>query len=379
MLMALAALLGVAVDIAHAGRGPSIVPKQAHPTRSTADRFSFLGWRVDPEPPSIEITSPRNGRIYGRRVWRTACGRRRAGVCGTATDSVGLASVRVSIKRNATGRYWNGRRFASVEQVYLRASLSPHRRSGSPTGRKWFYAIGLPSRDGRYTLEVRAKDKLGTANRSDPGISLFTIDTRPPTPVITSQPSNPSRSPTAQFTFRTSEQGVRFRCRLNRSPSLACAGRVSYRDLSVGVHTFTVAAVDGAGNVSIRRYSWRIVSTVALRLSGSLAASSAMLYPGLAALAIPVRLGNPNTVTIYVTGVTTRLRSTGAPGCSASWFRVSQASIPRGGIAVPAHRSVTLPAQGAVAPMIRLIESGKNQDACQNARLTLAYSGDAHR
>jgi hypothetical protein len=144
------------------------------------------------------------------------------------------------------------------------------------------------------------------------------------------------------------------------------------------LHTFTVVAIDAAGNVAVSRYSWQIVSSVPLSLSGDLPTSAGMLYPGLAARDIPVTLSNPNAATIYVTEVITRLQSTGTPGCRANWFMVSQASIPQGGIAVPPHGSVTLPAQGATAPTIRLIESGTNQDACQGTRLTLTYNGSAH-
>jgi hypothetical protein len=426
MVMVLAALLGVAVEFAYASVGPSLASKSADPARVTEARFSFPDAHIGAmlacpfdgfgymacsspptygsltagghtfsatgsaerssnwggngrEPPSIKITSPRNGWIYGRRLWSTGCGRRQPGVCGTATESRGLASVRISIRRNATGRYWSGTRFNARTQVYLRASLSARRRRGPPRRREWFYAIGLPSRDGTYTLVVRADDtRRNAALPRDRANSLFTVDARPPTPVITSRPRNRSTSRSAQFSFRANEQGTRFRCHLDLSPSLACASHISYRGLGVGVHTFTVAAVDGAGNVSISRYSWRIVLPLPLHLSGEVATSSAMLYPGLAALAISVTLSNRNTVAIHVTEVTTRLQSTGAPGCSARWFRVSQARIPLGGIAVPAHGSVTLPVQGATAPTIRLVESGTNQDACENARLALAYSGGAH-
>ncbi len=432
MVMAIAALLGVAVDAAHAGTGASLASKPPDPTRSTVARFSFLdahigvtlvcsldgsgyeacsspttyrglatgehtfsvktknsvgrtiasmsySWTIDRKAPSIKITSPRTGRIYGRRRWSTGCERRRVGVCGTATNSRELASVRVSLKRNATGRYWNGRRFNARKAVYLRARLSRRRRGGSAIRRGWFYAIGVPSRDGKYTLRVRAKDKFGnTARPRERANSHFTIDTRPPTSVITSRPSNPSTSRGARFTFRAKEQGVRFRCHLNRGPALACGSPISYHNLGLGVHTFTVAAVDAAGNTSISRYSWRIVSSLPLQLSGEVATSSAMLYPGQGALAIPVTVSNPNTVTVYVTELTTSLQSTGAPGCSVNWFRVSQVSIPPGGIVVAPRGSVTLPAQGAAAPTIQLTESGTNQDACQNARLTLAYSGVAH-
>jgi hypothetical protein len=144
------------------------------------------------------------------------------------------------------------------------------------------------------------------------------------------------------------------------------------------VHAFTVVGVDAVGNASSSRYSWRIVSSVPLDLSGDLPSSVGMLFPGLSPLEIPVTLSNPNPGTIYVTEVSASLQSTGAPGCRAKWFEIAPATIPEGGIAIPPLGSVTLPAEGATAPTIRLIESGTNQDSCQGVRLMLAYRGSAH-
>jgi hypothetical protein len=432
-LVALAAVAGLAAGVAYACPAPSIGSKPPVLTRSRDARFSFAdarigvtfvcsldgsayqrcaspttyvglaagrhtfsvkaensfggtsvstsySWRIDRKPPSIEIVFPRNRWVYSRRGWSAGCGRHRPGVCGTATDPVGLAFVVVSIKQNVTGRYWNGRRFHARKEVYLRARLSPRVLRGRPSAsRNWFYPIRLPSPDGRYTLHVRGKDELGNIPRRRASArSGFTIDTRRPAVVITSYPSDPSTSRTARFTFQANEAKVRFRCRLDAQPWSPCASPIFYSELSQSIHTFTVVAIDAAGNASASRYSWRIVSSLPLNLRGDLATSAGMLYPGLAPQHLPVTLSNPNAVTIYVTEVTAQLQSTGAPGCSAEWFMISQARIPAKGIAVPPHGSVTLPAQGATAPTIGLIESGTNQDPCQGARLTLAYDGSAH-
>ena len=97
------------------------------------------------------------------------------------------------------------------------------------------------------------------------------------------------------------------------------------------------------------------------------------LYPGAEARPIPLTLSNPTNGTIYFTDLTAALQSSPAPGCSLDWFRLTQAAIPGAGVAVPAGGSVTLPAQGVSAPTIRMLESNTNQDACQNAKVTLSY------
>jgi hypothetical protein len=64
-------------------------------------------------------------------------------------------------------------------------------------------------------------------------------------------------------------------------------------------------------------------------------------------------------------------------GCTSSPFVLTQASIPAAGVQVPANGQVTLPAQGATAPTLRMQDSG-NQDACKNLTFHLDYSGSAH-
>jgi hypothetical protein len=117
---------------------------------------------------------------------------------------------------------------------------------------------------------------------------------------------------------------------------------------------------------------------VAVKISGGLVTSAGTLFPGVDGKRIPVTLTNPNDVTIYITQVTVSVRSADAPGCSLAWFQVTPASIPSPGVQVPPHGAVTLPAHGAIGPSIQMLESGTNQDACQNSQLTLAYSGSAH-
>jgi hypothetical protein len=104
-----------------------------------------------------------------------------------------------------------------------------------------------------------------------------------------------------------------------------------------------------------------------------------LLYPGTSAVSIPVMISNPNNVAIYVTALNVSVQPTGATGCSAGWFQITQSNIAgTQTVAVPANSSVTLPAQGATAPSIQMTPSLNNQDACQNATLSLGYTGSAH-
>src|SRR5450755_4255639 len=108
--------------------------------------------------------------------------------------------------------------------------------------------------------------------------------------------------------------------------------------------------------------------------------ASATLLPGAAARPIVARLSNPNGVPIFVTSLTTGLGPTNLPaGCHAGDFQITPSSVSTAHpVHVPARGSVTLPAQGASAPTIRVLDTSANQNACANATLRLGYTGSAH-
>src|SRR6202007_1095737 len=84
----------------------------------------------------------------------------------------------------------------------------------------------------------------------------------PPTPVITSTPSNPSNQTSASFGFTDTQSGVSFLCQLDTNAFTACSSPASYSGLSQGSHTFSVKAQDSNGNQSgAASFSWNIVLT----------------------------------------------------------------------------------------------------------------------
>jgi len=209
---------------------------------------------------------------------------------------------------------------------------------------------------------------------------VFTIDTTaPPAPAITGSPANPTSATSATFTFTDSESGVAFQCQLDGGSWLACSSPSAYSGLSPGTHTFSVRALDGAGNVSsASQSSWQIITSTnkPFTITGN---APAVLYPGGASRPIDVTITNPNSQAIFVTSLTATTQSAGLPGgCAANSFQTTPASIPSAGVQVPANGSVTLPAQGGRAPSVQMVDTGANQDACQNATVTFSYTGSAH-
>jgi hypothetical protein len=115
-----------------------------------------------------------------------------------------------------------------------------------------------PLAAGSHTFSVEAKDAAGNIG---PATSYtWTIDTTPPAaPTITSHPPHPSNSHDASFAFTDGEPGVTFLCKVDGGSYAACSSPKTYAALADGSHTFSVEAVDAAGNVSgAASFTWTV-------------------------------------------------------------------------------------------------------------------------
>jgi Bacterial TSP3 repeat len=74
-------------------------------------------------------------------------------------------------------------------------------------------------------------------------------DTTPPETAIESGPAATTTSTSASFGFSSSEADSSFQCKLDSGSWSSCSGPQSYSSLSIGSHSFSVKATDGAGNV----------------------------------------------------------------------------------------------------------------------------------
>lgn len=131
----------------------------------------------------------------------------------------------------------------------------------SATG-KTYFSIST----GSHVFRVWAKDNAGN---EDPTAAehVFEVQTdlgdfTPPDTSITASPSSLSLSPTASFSYSSSEPGSSFECRLGGGFSPCPASGTTYNDLPNGSYTFEVRATDTAGNVDSvpAAYSWQIKS-----------------------------------------------------------------------------------------------------------------------
>jgi parallel beta-helix repeat protein len=80
------------------------------------------------------------------------------------------------------------------------------------------------------------------------GLPLLQDDTTPPQTTVDSGPANPTRSSSALFVFSSSEPGSTFECDLDAGGFAPCDPPYGYGGLAPGAHSFSVRAVDPAGN-----------------------------------------------------------------------------------------------------------------------------------
>lgn len=100
--------------------------------------------------------------------------------------------------------------------------------------------------DGSHSFSVRAVNAKGP-DPSPPSYE-WTVDTVPPRTTIVSGPSGTITSPTATFAFVSSKPGSGFQCKLDAGAWTSCFSPTTYL-VSNGTHTFSIRAIDPAGNI----------------------------------------------------------------------------------------------------------------------------------
>lgn len=113
-----------------------------------------------------------------------------------------------------------------------------------------------------HTLIIAAKDAAG--NLAAPVSISWIVDVTLPVVEITSMPPQYTNQKTAAFTFAAKDFDggtiTQLNCSLDGKPATLCNSTTSYANLTEGLHTLNVRAVDNAGNISNpgASYSWNI-------------------------------------------------------------------------------------------------------------------------
>jgi hypothetical protein len=209
----------------------------------------------------------------------------------------------------------------------------------------------------------------------------------PPAPSIVRHPVDPTSATAAEFTFADLDKRASYQCSLDGGAVAPCtgdsdhdgnpkvAGEIQYSGLTPGSHCFSVVAIDVIGrSSSATQDCWTIVTT--FTISGDL---TRPLYPG-TSQSLNLTISNPNPVSITIMAGRIQVAfSTNQAGCSASTnFTVVHGL--RASVTVPARTAASLAALGIPKskwPVVSMVETHTDQDACRGATLTLTYSGSA--
>ncbi len=111
-----------------------------------------------------------------------------------------------------------------------------------------------------HTFQVLATDP---AKNTSVATYAWTTDTIAPVVTLATFPTNPTKSTTASFTFKT-EAGATVRCGLDitkLNPKLTLctsATSMTYTKVVAGAHRFIVESFDRAGNLGSAAYDWTI-------------------------------------------------------------------------------------------------------------------------
>jgi hypothetical protein len=101
--------------------------------------------------------------------------------------------------------------------------------------------------EGSHTYTAKATDAAGTTSAASNARTVI-VDVTPPGATIASGPEGTTGSNGARFEFASSEANSKFECRLDSATFVPCVSPKEYVGLPDGDHTFSVRAIDAAGN-----------------------------------------------------------------------------------------------------------------------------------
>jgi hypothetical protein len=223
-----------------------------------------------------------------------------------------------------------------------------------------------------------------------------------PAPVLEEYPPNPTYASSALLTYSDARPDVSFHCYLNVPPAALCTGgrgrpgrrsrgEQRYSGLTIGVYCFYVYATARTRSRSrTTQYCWTVLGRpvpyrrhhrqrlLPVTVGGDLAMP---LLPGVSE-SIDLTFANPNPVPVTIAsgGISAAniTITTAQPGCMNSWFVVTQGLA--ADITIPARQSTPVSLSDLLVPqsdwpVVEMVDTDTNQDACEGATLTLTYSG----
>jgi adhesin/invasin len=198
---------------------------------------------------------------------------------------------------------------------------------------------------------------------------------------VTDSHGNPVSGMTVTFTAPASGvSGTFASCSVAHPNAYTCEVTTNASGLATA-STFTANGTSGAYsvNATVAGVSSPAVFSLINSANFTISGSAPALYPGTSQqLNLTFTNPNPSPITIAAGAVTIAV-STTQPGCSASVnFAVTQGLT--ASVTVPASSTESLSALDVAQdnwPVVSMVETHANQDACEGAPLTFTYSGSA--
>lgn len=208
-----------------------------------------------------------------------------------------------------------------------------------------------------------------------------------------------TNSQSARFAYRVPLRGARFTCSLNGARQTPCGTRRHLRLLAAGRHRFCVQARTARVRSRTTCFSWVVRPTTSLIApvpaprptatgtpgqSGGdaqpftmTAGAVAPLSPGGGPVPVDIEFNNPNREPITITAVVLRIAGSEPAACADGVVVAQQL---RGAPVVPGAGRRSLAELGVPQrdwPLIELVDTGVNQDACRRATIRLTLTGEA--
>jgi hypothetical protein len=123
------------------------------------------------------------------------------------------------------------------------------------------------SADAAYSLAVSQTSLAGFTSGS--ASVTWTRDTTPPVTTITLSPPATNLSGNATFNFSAADtNGTSLQCKLDEGSYSSCVSPLLFTNMANGAHTFSVRAIDGAGNSETTppTYTWTQASYLTIAL-----------------------------------------------------------------------------------------------------------------
>jgi hypothetical protein len=220
------------INVPVATEGPHTLVAQATAWDNSTQTTLFpVVFTLDQNAPTLTIDA---STLTLADTWQEGSGILRFN--GNTSDSVGLAAVQI---REGNGEF--------VDAQF-----------GNGT---WRTALPVADPEGRtLNITVRAIDRAGRITQLNQALATDLSAADAPDTTISSGPTNPSATNSAQFVFSGSATTAAFECSLDNGVYTPCASPTSYSDLSKGSHTFRVRAIDGRGlpDLTPAEFTWSI-------------------------------------------------------------------------------------------------------------------------